>query len=405
MSNRSVFDPPQETAVRPDAPTPDAPSPDPATYADRDAAELLDGGRRRVRRTLIVFAGIVLLVGGVVGAGGVWLNRQINPSGPLGPEVTVEVPPGSTTASIGTQLADLDVVTDATIFRYYARYKGVSDWQAGLYTFRENSPMGEVIAILDVGPAIPEAPSVTIPEGFSVWASAGFPAPGPLITRLADPERGIARFEQEVLTEFLLTGGLRSRFQPPDVVNVEGLLFPDTYEVDDDETEADVLTRMVSQFDSVAVELGYDDATARIAEATGAEVNLTPYQAIIVASLIERETKVPEERAMVARVIYNRLAAGEPLGIDATTAYALGRPPVTQSDVEIDSPYNTRFQPGLPPTPIGLPGRAALEAALAPAPGDWFFYVLADEDGRHFFTSDAGEFEEAKAQCQAAGLC
>jgi UPF0755 protein len=162
---------------------------------------------------------------------------------------------------------------------------------------------------------------------------------------------------------------------------------------------------MVERFDEIATEAGIGEATERISQATGGEVELTPYEAIIVASLIERESQVPEERAKVARVIYNRLAQGMPLGIDASLNYALGRPATTQSQLATDSPYNLREVAGLPPTPIAVPGRAALEAAVAPVPGDWLYYVLADESGRHTFTDTYEEFLDAKAECQAAGLC
>lgn len=107
----------------------------------------------------------------------------------------------------------------------------------------------------------------------------------------------------------------------------------------------------------------------------------------------------------MARVIYNRLQNGVPLGIDASLNYALGHPATTESELATDSPYNLREVAGLPPTPIAVPGRASLEAAVAPAPGQWMYYVLADEAGRHTFTNTYDEFLEAKAVCQERGLC
>jgi UPF0755 protein len=127
---------------------------------------------------------------------------------------------------------------------------------------------------------------------------------------------------------------------------------------------------------------------------------------VIIASMIEREARVPEERPMIARVVYNRLRDGMTLGIDATVIYALGRHTdvLTRSDLEIDSPYNTRRFAGLPPTPIASPGRESLEAALNPAPGDWLYYVIADEDGRHTFTENYRDFERAVAEARSKGL-
>jgi len=121
---------------------------------------------------------------------------------------------------------------------------------------------------------------------------------------------------------------------------------------------------------------------------------------------VEEEARVDEDRAKVARVIYNRLAAGEPLGIDATSCYEKGEIPcsLTESELASDSPYNTRNRAGLPPTPITSPGRASIEAALNPAEGPWRWYVLADADGHHAFTDDYDEFLRLKAECAAQGL-
>jgi UPF0755 protein len=155
---------------------------------------------------------------------------------------------------------------------------------------------------------------------------------------------------------------------------------------------------MTAQLDRVLDELNVASAQARF--------NLTPYEVVIVASLIEEETRVDAERAKVARVIYNRLRDGIPLGIDATSRYEAELAGRDRDDIdfESDSPYNTRRIAGLPPTPIASPGRASIEAALNPADGPWIYYVLADEEGNHFFTDSAREFERAKAECRDRGL-
>ena len=134
--------------------------------------------------------------------------------------------------------------------------------------------------------------------------------------------------------------------------------------------------------------------------------NLTPYEVLIVASLIEEETKVDAERSQVARVIYNRLSQGIPLGIDATSRYEAELAGRDREDIdfESDSPYNTRRIAGLPPTPIAAPGRASIEAALNPADGPWIYYVLEDAEGNHFFTDSNSEFLAAKDRCRDAGL-
>ncbi|MGH9193023.1 MAG: endolytic transglycosylase MltG, partial [Acidimicrobiales bacterium] len=171
--------------------------------------------------------------------------------------------------------------------------------------------------------------------------------------------------------------------------------------VEEGDTEAIVIQRMVAQLDSTLTEL---DIEGR-AQALG----LTPYQLLTVASLIEEEAGTDEDRPRVARVIYNRLAEEMPLQIDATSCYVKNEPGgcrLTEADLASDSPYNTRNRQGLPPTPIASPGRASIEAALNPADGDWLFYVLDAEadDGSHFFTADIDEFNQARARCREAGL-
>jgi UPF0755 protein len=246
---------------------------------------------------------------------------------------------------------------------------------------------------------------VTVPEGYTVFANAGLPAPGTVVQRIVDPENGIPRFQQQRIMEILLGGQLRSQYQPPEVANLEGMLFPDTYRVEEEQNVNGLLTEMVQRFDQVATEAGIGNATQLVSQATGGQVEITPYQAIIVASLIEREAQVPEERPMMARVIYNRLQNGVPLGIDASLNYALGHAATTESELATDSPYNLREVAGLPPTPIAVPGRASLQAAVAPAQGQWMYYVLSDDAGHHTFTNTYDEFLEAKAHCQEIGLC
>jgi UPF0755 protein len=127
----------------------------------------------------------------------------------------------------------------------------------------------------------------------------------------------------------------------------------------------------------------------------------SPYDVVIVASMIEREARFPEDRPKIARVIYNRLSKGMALQIDATVQYALGNwRPLTLDDLEFASPYNTYLHQGLPPTPIAAPGRASLEAALSPARGKWLYYVVIDAQGHHAFTASYDEFLRLREQYQ-----
>jgi UPF0755 protein len=339
----------------------------------------------RLRRFGLVLLVLIVILGVVVGSVAVWVAHRIDPPGPPGDEIAVLVPEGATTADIAEILETEGVVSDSTLFDYYVRWKSAGPFQAGAYTFRANSAMDEAIAVLDGGPAPAEVRTVTVPEGLVI----------PEIVQAiadADPE-----LTPEALNTAIASGTVRSAYQPPEVTSLEGLLFPDTYEVAEDDDATAVLNRMVGQLDTVAGELGID--------AKAPPLGLTAYQAIIVASLIEEEARVAEERPMIARVIYNRLAQGIPLGIDATSAYEamLAGRDRTDLDFASASPYNTRINAGLPPTPIAAPGRASIEAALNPAEGPWIYYVLQDPE-HHFFTDSAAEFEAAKQRCAEAGL-
>jgi UPF0755 protein len=168
--------------------------------------------------------------------------------------------------------------------------------------------------------------------------------------------------------------------------DLEGYLYPETYDVYSDASARDVIDRMLKQFDRLFTEEYYGKA-----EASG----LSVAEVVTIASLIERETRVPEERALVASVIMNRIAMGMPLQIDATVQYALGeqKDRLSYEDLEIDSPYNTYKIEGLPPGPICSPRIECVEAALNPADTDYLYYVLRPElDGRHNFATGYDEF-------------
>jgi UPF0755 protein len=276
------------------------------------------------------------------------------------------------------------VVSDARVFRWYVRVLGGGPFQAGEFSFRKRDDLKRVVDVLDRGPDV-QRDRITIPEGLTVGEVAA------RVGRL--PGRSAATFEQ-----LAQSGRVRSAFQPPGSTNIEGFLYPDTYFVTDQDDELDILTRMVAEFDRVAKELGYAGAQ----QATGR----SPYETVIVASLVEREAKVPQDRGRIARVIANRLKRDMLLQIDAALIYALGgdKPRLLNADLRSDSPYNTYRFKGLPPTPIATPGRASLQAAFAPEPGPWLYYVLAGTDGHHAFAVTASEFERFRREAQAKGL-
>jgi UPF0755 protein len=167
---------------------------------------------------------------------------------------------------------------------------------------------------------------------------------------------------------------------------LEGLLFPATYEF----TEKTTTKRLVDlQLEA------FERAWSKVDMKYARSKNLTPYDVLIIASMVEKETVVPRERPLVAAVIYNRLKAGMPLGIDATIRYGLDIPPteaIRQSQLETDSPYNTRLRAGLPPTPIANPGLASIQAAAHPKRVPYLFFIRKADCKSHFFTASEAEF-------------
>jgi uncharacterized YceG family protein len=174
--------------------------------------------------------------------------------------------------------------------------------------------------------------------------------------------------------------------------SLEGFLFPATYEFLPKTTTKQLVNKQIVAFHKAwdQLDLGYAKSK-----------NLTPYDVLIIASMIEKETLAPDERPKVAAVIYNRLKLGMSLGIDATIRYGLGIPPtesIKQSQLDLDHPYNTRKRPGLTPTPIANPGLASMQAAAHPAEVDYLYFVRKPDKVHHFFTASAAEFERYLAE-------
>jgi len=189
------------------------------------------------------------------------------------------------------------------------------------------------------------------------------------------------------------SGNFACSYIPPEIRgNLEGFLFPKTYDLPPDSDAQGVIETLLRQFEAEAAQLDWSRTEA---------LSITPYQAVIVASLVEREAMRDDERPLVAAVIYNRLRKDMFLQIDATVQYALPawKAVLTYEDLKTPSPYNTYLHKGLPPAPICSPGLASLRATLEPADVDYLYYV-ATGDGGHFFTSDYGEFLRVKEEVQ-----
>ena len=173
---------------------------------------------------------------------------------------------------------------------------------------------------------------------------------------------------------------------------LEGFLFPDTYDFDRKSTSAQLMGEQLAEFASKWSSLDLSYARSK---------NLTPYDVLTIASMVEGEAQVPKERPLVAAVIYNRLHSHMSLGIDATLRYGLHIPPtqsLTQSELHNPTPYNTRLHDGLPPTPIDNPGLASLEAAAHPARVDYLYFVRKPDHKHHYFTANYQDFLQHEAQ-------
>jgi UPF0755 protein len=333
----------------------------------------------------VVALAVLLAVAGIPALAGTMYLRSIGLWGKSEPGDTVEIviPKGASVDEIGDVLESEGVIRSAFGFRLATFLEsGDENIQAGRYELRQGLTAGDALDdLLSQQSKGAKFVNVTFPEGS--W----------LVDFAAVLERD-THISNSSFMRMATSGNIRSKFQPKDVKTLEGLLFPSTYQIVEKDDAESVIERLVREFDKRASNLNIVNANA---------LGVTPYEAIIVASMIEAEAFVDEERAKIAAVIYNRLDQGIPLGIDATVLYALGehKESLTQSDLEIDSPYNTRRVAGLPPTPIGAPGVESLSAALEPADGEWLYYVLADCDGNHAFSVSYGEFLRDKAEYQS----
>jgi UPF0755 protein len=348
------------------------------------------GPRRRLPKPvgILVVATFLLAVLGGVGLGGrALLSSFSSPADYEGTgtgEVVVQIRQGDTARDIAATLLEKGVVKSIGAFTEAAaddtRSRGL---QPGYYQLREQMSAASALALLlDLSSRL--RGRVTIPEGTSVAGVVDLVAKSTEVP-LADLQAAVQN--PAVLGLPPYAGG-----------KLEGYLFPATYDVEPGTTAVEVLQTMVQRF--------LEEAEAVDLVAGAQALGVTPADVVNVASLIERESRIDEELPQVARVIYNRLDRGIPLGVDAAVLYGLGRRAggLTQSDLRKDTPYNTRLNKGLPPTPIANPGTKALQAALNPVDGDILYYVLKSKDGSHLFTASYDEFLEQKAKSQREGV-
>jgi len=344
---------------------------------DKDSwASFTPPRKRSVLRVFIVVL-CLLLVSGVAAATAVGVYRWCQ--GASGPKVPLsfEIPQGATGGRVVEMLKEQGVLRCGLVPRYVVSERDLS-FGAGKYNLTTNMALESVLAALSRGPAPTQTAGITIPEGWRLTQIA------------AEAEKRLQIPSERFLAEAQNGQHSLPPYLPGGKTSTEGFLFPKTYEFARGASAQEVVQRMLDQFGIEAKGLSWGRAK---------KLGLTPYEVVVVASMIEREAAEDSERPKIASVIYNRLDAGMPLQIDATTAYVDPDPAngLTASDLGIDSPYNTRFHKGLPPTPIASPGRPSLKAALGPAKTDYIYFVLCGK--AHRFTSSYQEFVNWKASC------
>jgi uncharacterized YceG family protein len=340
--------------------------------------------RRSLRAQLLGFLALAVLAVLVVG-----VLMLFQPFGSAeGPPVRVTIPAGSSAREIGDRLADAGVVDSGLLFSVRAALSGKrADLRSGPHTLRRGMTYGAAIAALSDEPAVtkPATVTVTVPEGRS--------------RRETIPIARKAGLKGDYLVASARFRGALDPFRygaPVGTRSLEGFLFPATYELRVGAPARALVERQLTAF---------RDNVARVDMRRARRKNLTAYDVLIIASMVEREARLASERPLIAAVIYNRLKDGMPLGIDATIRYATNNwsRPLRASELAIDSPYNTRKRTGLPPTPIGNPGLAAIQAAARPANVDYRYYVVKPGTcGRHAFSATDAQFQQDRQRYDIA---
>jgi UPF0755 protein len=305
-------------------------------------------------------------------------------AGDGGDRVAVVIPKEASVGEIGDLLDQKGVIASSTLFELRAALAGKrGDLKPGDYVLRKGMSYGAVIDRLAAGPQS-DIVRITIPEGLSRKEIA------PIVRRAGLTGDYV---EASANTSLIPIERLHPK-ETPD--SLEGFLFPATYEQPRGGSVKSLISQQLAAFQLRfnGVDLSYSRSK-----------NLTSYDVLTIASMVEREAQLARERPLIAAVIYNRLSEGQPLGIDATVRYATGnwRSPLTPGELAIDSPYNTRKNAGLPPGPIGNPGLDSIRAAARPAHVGYLYYVVKPGAcGEHTFSSSFAEFERDRQRYEAA---
>jgi UPF0755 protein len=336
--------------------------------------------RRRTYRRRRILALALVLVGALIA----WFLIAFFQPPPFDPgegsgEAIVTVPEGATAGEVADLLTENDVVSNGTLFEWRLKLAGeTGNILPGRYVLAHGMSYGTAIdRLTSAGGKV----NVTIPEGEDR-------------NQIAETIKGLGLKGDYLAASRSFKGFDPNRYGASDPKSLEGFLFPATYELDPGAGVDQLVSEQLQAFKQNIGGVNLSYAKSK---------NLTVYDVLIIASMIDKEVQVPAERPLVAAVIYNRLHRGMPLGIDATTRFEFHNytGEITPSQLRSPSPYNTRINAGLTPTPIGNPGLDAIKAAAHPAKVGYLYYVLeADGNGHHCFATTDAEFTELVAAYQ-----
>ncbi len=335
----------------------------------------------------ILSALFILSLLAVIGVS-IWIYSSLNKShAHTKASQFIQIPKGSTPNEIIDKLYAEEILnTELPIQIYLRSFGDASKLKAGEYQFA--SPITPLQVLRELSKGEERTTKFTVPEGFTRFDIA---------KRIAEKFPTNPPSDEKTILNLMDEVSLIKDFDSK-AKNLEGYMFPSTYDFPRDTKPAEVIGRMVEQFKKIWKPEWNEQARS---------LGRTPHEIVTIASLIETESKFDAERAVVASVIYNRLSKNIPLGIDQTAVYIAKMQnrwdgTINKSDLEVDSPYNTRRFGGIPPGPISSVSESALEAALNPAKTDYIFYVLNVEknDGSHNFYTSASDFERGKAAYQ-----
>ncbi|WP_107838766.1 endolytic transglycosylase MltG [Metasolibacillus meyeri] len=339
-----------------------------------------------VRRIVSVIALIALIAIGIGGYSGYkYVNTALQPVDPNAKgEIAIEIPMGSGVTSISKILEKNGVVKNAQIFKYYAKFKNESQFQAGNYQLTKAMTLDEIIESLKTGKVYHEPVfTMTVPEGLTLEQIAAVVAKNTDFTA----EQFMDKVTDATYIESLI--GEYPNLLTEDIYNenirhtLEGYLYPATYPFYEEKPSlATIIETMLGTMDDIVAEY----------RVVMGEKEMTVHELLTFASLLEEEATAQTDRETIASVFYNRLSIDMPLQTDPTVLYSLGshKDRVLYEDLEVDNPYNTYKNKGLPPGPIAGAGKVSIEAALNPSQTD-YFYFLADKEGINHFAKTYDE--------------